>query len=108
MDADTAEIVEAVARALCFRETTDHDDRCFAGCAAHGRCVGKLNAYWRAIGREAIAAARPFILEEAAKVAEAHYANHPATSVRAVNYRHAGRRIAGAIRSLSGEGLDDK
>lgn len=44
---------------------------------------------------------RKAVLEEAARVAEDQYRDHPATTARAVNYRHAGRHIASAIRALS-------
>lgn len=37
--------------------------------------------------------------ERAARIAEGKYRDHPAVSVRAVNYRHAARVIAAAIRS---------
>lgn len=35
--------------------------------------------------------------ERCAKVAADHYRHHPSTTVRAVNYKHAGRSIATAI-----------
>jgi phage terminase Nu1 subunit (DNA packaging protein) len=39
-------------------------------------------------------------LEMAAEVAQGKYADHPSTTMRAHNYKHAGRRIADAIRSI--------
>lgn len=49
---------------------------------------------WQAIAR----AVAPIFAEAFARVAEEQYRDHPATTVRAVNYRHAARRIAQAIR----------
>ena len=39
--------------------------------------------------------------ERAAQVAENTYRDHPTVSARAVNYRHAARRIADAIRLIA-------
>ena len=96
MDADTPEMVEAALVAFnggIVREANEQNPR------------GYVDFYrpFEAM-RAAIAAAEPFILERAAREAEGHYADHPATTVRAANYRHAGRRIAQAIRALKDGG----
>jgi hypothetical protein len=48
------------------------------------------------------------VREAAAKVAEEHYRDHSPCTVRAVNYRHAGHRIAAAIRAMPLPKASDK
>lgn len=108
MDADTPEIVEAVAIAL-FRNDPVYRTQQWQGLS------GRAKAMFRSDAEKAIAAARPFILEEAAKVCEDlpspwdDPVKYHANCIEAGGWSNGCDACAQAIRSLSkdGEGLDD-